>query len=104
MHSFSLILMVHFIESCNRSLPMGIKLVIDICHLFRFLRQLKVNQRLPRQSSDPICQDDGNATGCLPDGIATAPSELVTCINSTSQLSFTGMILLCMVILLSLVS
>ena len=53
------------------------------CHLFRFLRQLKVNRRLPRQSSDPICRDGDNATGCLPDGVAMAPGEdLITCVNS----------------------
>jgi hypothetical protein len=65
---------------------MGLDLSLT-CHLFRFLRQLKVSRRLPRQSSDPICQDNGNATGCLPEGLnfTTAPDDLVTCINSKSQ-------------------
>ena len=43
-----------------------------------------MNRRLPRQS-DPVCQDGGNATGCLPDGIMTAPEDLVMCINSRSH-------------------
>ena len=43
-----------------------------------------MNQRLPRQSSDPICQDGDNATGCLPDGVAMAPTDLITCVNSMS--------------------
>ena len=42
-----------------------------------------MNQRLPRQSSDPICQDGDNA-GCLPDGVAMAPTDLITCVNSMS--------------------
>ena len=65
---------------------MFVQLVIDInVPVYRFLRQLKVNRRLPRQSSDPICQDGGDVSGCLPDDITTAPDDLVTCINSRSH-------------------
>lgn len=49
-----------------------------------FLRQLKVNRRVRRQSSTPVCMDgaENASRACLPDGVNDAPTSLVNCVSN----------------------